>query len=118
MCKNYKYVAIGGLVFHVKKSEYPLIRKMVDYAADRGVKVHGLGFTKTRELPSYRFYSVDSASWVLSAGIGGTLQIFDGQKIVSRGIDGKGRKKDLQKMKQFNLVEWVKYQSYMDTKGW
>ena len=27
MCKKYKYVAIGGLVFHVKKQEYPLIKK-------------------------------------------------------------------------------------------
>ena len=27
MCDNYSYVAIGGLVFHVKKSEYALIKK-------------------------------------------------------------------------------------------
>ena len=41
MCKKYDYVAIGGLVFHVKQQEWPLIKKMVDYAYDRGVKVHG-----------------------------------------------------------------------------
>ena len=42
MCQEYRYVAIGGLVFHVKKQEYELIRRLVHYAAVRGVKVHGL----------------------------------------------------------------------------
>ncbi len=51
MCSEYGYVAIGGLVFHVKKQEYDLIRRLVDYAYYNGVKVHGLGFTKTKELP-------------------------------------------------------------------
>ena len=60
MCREYKYVAIGGLVFHVKKQEYELIKKLVHYAAVRGVKVHGLGFTKTKSLNEYEFYSVDS----------------------------------------------------------
>ena len=43
MCKKYSYIAIGGLVFHVKKQEYELIRRLVEYAYYCGVKVHGLG---------------------------------------------------------------------------
>lgn len=54
MCREYRYVAIGGLVFHVKKQEYELIRRLVPYAAVRGVKVHGLGFTKTKSLKRLR----------------------------------------------------------------
>ena len=68
--------AIGGLVFHVKKQEYELIRRLVEYAYYCGVKVHGLGFTKTRELKNYKFYSVDSASWVVSATRGQQIHFF------------------------------------------
>lgn len=63
MVDNYPYIAIGGLVFHVKKQELQYIKKMVDYATAKGVKVHGLGFTKTAQLEDWSFWSVDSASW-------------------------------------------------------
>ena len=106
MVANYKYVAIGGLVFHVKKQEWPLIKKMVDYAYAKGVKVHGLGFTKTKILDDYKFWSVDSASWVRAAGMGQQIHFFDGKSMISRPIN-KGNKK-----------EWVKYQKYMNIKKW
>lgn len=118
MCDNYDYVAIGGLVFHVKQSEYPLIRKMVAYARKRGVKVHGLGFTKTKDLPSYMFYSVDSTSWNSSAALGQQLQIFDGTKIVGRNVPKGNKMVNLENLRLHNFAEWVKYQHYMDTKGW
>lgn len=46
MCKEYDYIAIGGLVIGAKKQEYPYYKKLIEYAAMRGVKVHGLGFTR------------------------------------------------------------------------
>lgn len=116
MVEEYDYIAIGGLVFHVKPSEYELIRKMVSYAKMKGVKVHGLGFTKTRELEKYKFYSVDSCSWAKSAVFGGTLQVFNGKYIENRRLDPR-YKKNLQKVAIFNWKEWVKYQKYMDKKG-
>ena len=43
MCRNYDYIAIGGLAKRdIKKQEYPLIKKMVDYAYRKDVRVHGL----------------------------------------------------------------------------
>ena len=48
MVENYDYVAIGGFVGRIpdiKRNEYDHIRKMVNYARQRGVRVHGLGFT-------------------------------------------------------------------------
>ncbi len=118
MCECYKYVAIGGLVFHVKKQEYNLIKKMVDYAYKKGVKVHGLGFTKTSELNDYKFYSVDSASWVMSAVRGQQLQFFNGKRIIQRPLEKGNKKTDLYKLIAHNFSEWVKYQRYMDLKGW
>ncbi|WP_279006102.1 hypothetical protein [Thomasclavelia cocleata] len=117
MCDNYSYIAIGGLVFHVKKSEYPLIKKMVDYARSKNVKVHGLGFTKTNELDKYRFYSVDSASWTKAGALGQQRHDFNGRKIVTRKLDNKGKKILLSKLICHNGVEWCKYQRYMDRKG-
>ena len=90
MCKKYSYIAIGGLVFHVKKQEYELIRQLVEYAYYRGVKVHGLGFTKTRELKNYKFYSVDSASWVVSATRGQQIHFFKNGYMKTRQLEKKG----------------------------
>ena len=118
MCNEYKYVAIGGLVFHVKKSELPLIKKMVDYAYYNGVKVHGLGFTKTRELDNWKFYSVDSASWTKGAGRGQQIYFFNGKYMINRGINKGDKKVNISKLIGHNLVEWVKYQKLMNEKRW
>ena len=114
MCKKYSYIAIGGLVFHVKKQEYELIRRLVEYAYYRGVKVHGLGFTKTRELKNYKFYSVDSASWVVSATRGQQIHFFKNGYIKTRQLEKKGHKVDLPKLVAHNMIEWTKFQKYMD----
>ena len=116
MVAEYKYVAIGGLVFHVKKQEYPLIKKMVDYAYSKGVKVHGLGFTKTKELDDYKFYSVDSSSWLASASRGQTLNYFNGANIITKKIDKGNKKANIKAMTEFNFKEWIKYQKYMNKK--
>lgn len=114
----YKYCAIGGLVFHVKKNEYPLIKKMVDYAYFKGVKVHGLGFTKTKVLENenWHFYSVDSSSWLSSATRGQTFQVFK-NGVINSVHANENRRANLAKMKLFNYLEWCKYQKYMDKKG-
>lgn len=118
MCSEYKYVAIGGLVFHVKKAEWPLIKKMVDYAYAKGVKVHGLGFTKTKLLDEYKFYSVDSSSWLSSASRGQKLSVFNGRNMQMKDINKGNKKANITKMAGFNLKEWIKYQKYMDEKKW
>lgn len=120
MCDNYKYVAIGGLVFHVKKQEWPLIKKMVDYAYSRRVKVHGLGFTKTKilEEENWHFYSIDSISWKISGAIGQQVQKFNGKNIISRPLEKNNKKVQLRKLINHNCKEWCKYQKYMDLKKW
>lgn len=118
MCDNYKYVAIGGLVFHVKKQEYESIRKMVQYAYSKGVKVHGLGFTKTKEIDNYKFFSVDSASWCKAAALGQQAHFFNGVNIEQRQINKGNKKVQLSKLASHNFEEWCKYQKYMDMKRW
>lgn len=117
MVNEYDYIAIGGLVFHVKQKEWPLIHKMVDYAAARGVKVHGLGFTKTRELEKWNWYSVDSSSWKTSAIRGSIRHRFNGKYIESEPIKKQGYKMDQRLLAMYNGIEWCKYQKYMDMRG-
>lgn len=119
MVKEYKYVAIGGLVFHVKKQEWPLIKKMVDYAYKRNVKVHGLGFTKTKilEKEKWKFFSIDSSSWLASASRGQKLQVFKNGSICNLDIEKRNVKAIISKMAEFNFIEWCKYQKYMDLKN-
>ena len=114
MCRQYKYIAVGGLVFHIKKQEYELIKKLVEYAYNNGVKVHGLGFTKTKVLKEYKFYSVDSASWTLAAARGQQIHFFRNGCIETRQLDKGNRKADIKKLMSHNMKEWVKFQKYMD----
>lgn len=116
MVDEYEYIAIGGLVFHVKQSEWDIIHRMVDYAAKRGTKIHGLGFTKTQLLKDWNWYSVDSSSWGLAAGRGQQRHDFDPVKgcIVSHHIEGNGKKTDGCALALHNGIEWCKYQKFMD----
>ena len=118
MCEGYKYIAIGGLVFHVKKQEYESIKKMVDYAYNKGVKVHGLGFTKTKELEDWKFWSVDSASFTKAAALGRQAHFFNGRNLNQRQINAGNKKVKLSELVAHNMVEWCKYQKYMNNKRW
>lgn len=119
MCREYKYVAIGGLAAKdIRKKEYPLIKKMVDYAYAKGVKVHGLGFTKSRELKNYKFYSVDSSSWIAAAARGRQMYDFDGEFMVGTSIVSADKKIKLTPLGNHNFYEWCKYQKYMDSWRW
>lgn len=115
LCDDYKYIAVGDFAIRViKPAEYPLIQKLLVYANSKGVKVHGLGFTKRKILNQFSFYSVDSSSWITSVIRGSKIQLFNGKSLVDRNINGHGNKLDLPKMAARNLAEWTKYQKYMD----
>ncbi len=114
MCAGYGYVAIGGLVSHVRKQEYEGIKKLISYANDRGVKVHGLGFTKTRTLHEYGWYSVDSSTWNIGAARGQQIYSFRKGIMHQRKIDKDGRRVDIARLMAHNMVEWTRYQRFME----
>jgi len=116
MISAYKYVAMGSQVqkvFNISKQDYENIKKMVFYAYSKGVKVHGLGFTKTKELSDYKYYSVDSSTWNMTAILGRNIQFFNGKHIVQRKITST-KQLDFKKLGKHNFLEWCKYQHYMD----
>lgn len=80
MMDNYEYILLGGLV---------MSRKMVQRSLDRvfryisnpdgtaKVKAHGFGLTQMDMVFRYPWASVDSTSWMLSAGFGSCV-LYDG----------------------------------------
>lgn len=114
ICEEYKYIALGGFVMkEIKPNEFDQAKKLVRYARKRGVKVHGLGYTRSN-LESWPFYSVDSSSWSMGHRFGNAVQFKDG-KIRSVPRNKHQRAKYTEIMEN-NLTEWIKYQHYIDGK--
>ena len=114
LVNEYEYISIGGIVTkEIKKEEYPLLKKIVQYAYDRGTKVHGLGFTP-KDVGQYKFYSVDSTSWKSSRRFG-SMYKFDGKEIKVITPKKHGTKRDKQKeIEIITVKEWIKYQKYLN----
>jgi hypothetical protein len=115
MCKDYNYVAIGGIVTkEIKRSEYDIFGPLLKIARDNKTKVHGLGFTNLNGLKKYKFYSVDSTNW-LSARFGTTgLYYFTGDNLKNINKPANTKKIDLQAMNIFNFIEWLKFSKYAE----
>lgn len=113
MCRQYNYVAIGGIVTQeIKRSEYDVFYPLLKIAKENNCKVHGLGFTNLKGMEKYKFHSVDSTSW-LSGNKFGAVYLFDGKTMQ------KQNKKDNQRVKTnkttvHNFQEWVKFSKYAE----
>ena len=113
LTKEYKYVAIGGIVIkEIKPSDYIYFKPLLEIARKNKCKVHGLGFTNLSKLKDYHFYSVDSTSW-LSGGRFGQLYVFKNNKLKQISYSNK-RIKNYMESHHFNIEEWLKFQDYAD----
>lgn len=114
LVKDYDYIAIGGFAIkHIKQSEYPIIRKMVQYAYESGTKVHGLGFTP-KEVTKYKFYSVDSTTWLSCRRFGSLFKYDNGQMRMVTPKNHGTRKDRQREIEVLTLKEWIKYQKYLN----
>lgn len=113
LTSQYQCVAIGGFAIkEIKKKEYDVINPLIEIAHKNGCKVHGLGFTQSCRLENYDFDSVDSTSWK-SGGRFGQIHNFDGRAIIQTKLP-KGNDIHWSKIDTHNLLEWIKYQKYME----
>lgn len=113
ICKEYDYVAIGGIVIgEITQSEYKYFKPLIEIARKYNCKVHGLGFTATKELYKYKFYSIDSTSWK-SGGRFGQIHMFNKGYIKSKKQKNK-RAKCYKQIDKHNLNEWLKMVDYAD----
>ncbi|MCW6681598.1 hypothetical protein NHG29_01795 [Aerococcaceae bacterium NML160702] len=114
MCKRYDYAGVGGIVTKEQiakhKDKYHLLNKL---ARDNGCKLHGMGFTPTKDLNSYGFYSVDSTSWKSGGRFGTIYQYSNGQLLTKKKPSGT-RLKDYTKLDIHNVKQWIKYQQFAE----
>jgi hypothetical protein len=113
MCKEYDYVAIGGIVTkEITKDKYSIFNTLLKIAYKNNTKVHGLGFTSIELLKKYKFYSVDSTSW-LYGNRGGFIYNFNGSAFDKIQVP-KGKRMKAKKVAIHNFKEWVKFQKYAE----
>lgn len=115
-CREYPYVAIGGLVGG--SSEYA--RKYWRYfpwfirtAHEHGAKIHALGFTSLEGLQKYHFDSVDSTAWT-SGNRFGCAFYFDGKTIRKKSVPPGCRIGNPKACALHNWGEWIKFQRYAE----
>lgn len=117
MCKEYPYVAIGGIVTQevpraVYEKAFPWFIKT---AHDNGAKIHGLGYTSIEGLHKYHFDSVDSTAW-LYGNRGGYLYKFNPRTGMMEKYEApqKGMRLKSTEAAMHNFLEWIKFQEYAE----
>ena len=116
LCDEYKYIAIGSSGQHDSvwtRKQPEILYKLVMYAKDRGVKVHGLGMTKFELLKKIPFYSTDSTAW-LAGNKFGYIYRFNGDGIEKITRTQGQRLADTYKTVLNNFLEWKKFQHYAE----
>ncbi|MCW6663940.1 hypothetical protein NHG23_08595 [Aerococcaceae bacterium NML190073] len=114
MCKKYSFAGVGGIAggeeLSKHKNKYHLLNKL---ARDNGCKLHGMGFTPTKDLNSYGFYTVDSTSWKSGRRFATIYQYSNGQLLTKKKPEGT-RLKDYKTLDMHNFNQWLKYQKFLD----
>lgn len=117
-CKEYPYVAIGGLVDGAKKGEYArqfwkYFPWFINTAHENGSKIHALGFTSLEGIERYHFDSVDSTAWTTGNRFG-YIYYFDGKTIRKKEKPRGHKLGDTRAVALNNYTEWIKFQKYAD----
>ena len=119
MCKEYDYVALGGitgvksraLAYQKYKQAFPWFIKT---AHQNGAKIHALGVTGNDYLKTCHFDSVDSSSWTSGFRYGIAYK-FNGERIVQRKKKEGEMVINHKDIAVSNFVEWCKFQKYAET---
>lgn len=121
MCKNYPYVALGGIA----AKEIPIGKYekympwFINTAHELGVKIHGLGYTRLNNFVKIRFDSVDSTTWLEARKFGRVCR-FNGKTIDKYASFSSGKKTknviDPEIALLHNFKEWMKFAEYAKRK--
>lgn len=111
MCKNYPYVAIGGIVTkEIPISKYePLFPWFIKTAHSNGAKIHGLGYSNQKGLRKYHFDSVDSTSWIYGNRSGNVFKFNERTGYIEQIHAPQGKRLKTNEAGLHNFNEWVKF---------
>lgn len=114
MCKEYNYVAIGGIASkEITQNDYKYFPWFINTAHKYGAKIHGLGFTNLKGIEKYHFDSVDSTSWTTGNRFGAVYK-FNGRTMGKVDKKNGQRLSDSKAVAIHNFNEWVKFQKYAE----
>ena len=114
MCRDYPYVAIGGIVSkEIMGNEYKYFPWFINQAHKYGAKIHGLGFTNLKGLQQYHFDSVDSSNWTTGNRFG-FIYKFTGKTLIKIPRP-EGHRVKAKEVAINNFLEWVKFSKYAET---
>jgi hypothetical protein len=136
LCQNYDYVALGG-VGQARSLEAikAYVTRKIQLAKRYGTRYHGFAITIIEMMRALPFYSCDSTSWLMGGKYGMTFW-FDGHRLraydkfsknvrrrfkrecMELGVDWEKFMADkAPAVNKFNLLQWIQYQKFMNTKG-
>lgn len=114
MCKEYEYIALGGIAIKdIKRTEYKYFRWFIDTAHSYGTRIHGLGLTDFKALKQFDFDSVDSTSW-MGSRYGNLYHYDNGDLRILRSPKNSRMTLHWKACDEMNLREWVKYVKYAE----
>lgn len=114
MCKEYPYVAIGGIVTkEIPTDKYErLFPWFISTAHKYHAKIHGLGYTRVNALKKYHFDSVDSTAW-LYGNRGGFVYSFNPRTaMMEQKRPPQNSRLRSKEVALHNFNEWVRLQKY------
>lgn len=113
LCKNYDYIAIGGITGQKEKNNFQkYIRWFKQIADEHNTKVHLLGATDKITLSS-GFFSADSTAWQ-TVRYGGVAVFKEGVVKIIRKENS--RLADSKAVMEHNIQEWIKCQKFWEVK--
>jgi len=114
LCEEYDYIGFGGIYDEIKPSWFKYFPWFIRQAHARGTKIHGMGFTPTKDLSQYPFDSVDSRSWLFGAiGRSSPEYKFTGTELITVRHSDKKRAGHHMEIQHTNCRAWVQYANYL-----
>lgn len=117
MCKEYDYIALGGLAIKdFSIAEKRNLNAFIKIAHEHNTRIHGLGYTNNDLVTRNHFDTVDSTSWLSAARFGGFYK-FDNvnNRLISvktpknrRMVKGMYKEVDI-----YSMREWLKFSRYL-----
>lgn len=116
MCKDYKYVAFGGLMSDGVSRQrieraFPWF---INTAHELGAKIHGLGYTSIEGLYKYHFDSVDSTAWLYGNRAGYLYKFNQRTGRMDKIQAPSGYRLKSTDAARWNFNEWIKFQQYAE----
>lgn len=117
-CKENDFICIG---IKKKLGMKDTFQHLIDIAYKYNTKVHILGWTPLNLTDVKRIYSSDSTTWLSGGRFGSVYQFKNNKMIMLKRPEGFKRIDDTEvyvNLHKYNLKQWIKYQQFLQDKGW